>query len=1358
MNPKTPHILIVDDDKDLLATLSDILKLRGFETVKAETGKAALAEIQNREFEVALIDLRLNDMPGLDVLSGIKAHSPDTECILLTGNATKDSAIKAVQMNAFGYFQKPFEMEQVLQSIKQAADKQQAAQALRISEKNLARQNKQLKTINDLTVHLLNGQGVDEIMQTLLDYGKELMDAPYISVNLLEGDDILITRAATANHQWLIGDRSRRGETGHLSWQAVETGEIAALDDYSKWEQSRDIYEALKLRAVAEVPIKREGKVIGVLSFSRDQEGYLFTQQDLETAELLGRIAALILDNAQLHESAQKEIAERKAAEETLRQQNEYLSSIRDITLELLQESDIDSLLNVVAARSAELIQARYSYIFLAEGNELVLRAATHNFSAKIGSREPKPGKGLLATVWNSKQKFVVENYGTWEERDPAYEEWNLHAIVGIPIIIAGEIIGVLEVSRTGDDNQKFSKTETEALAQFANMASLALGRKQVQEQRDEVLNRLENVMDNMPVACIIMDSEHHITYWNKAAENIFGYTQAEVMGKIHYNLGLSDEARVQVEVILETALNHNRSISNINENITKDRRTIICQWSNTPLQNAKGEPLGILAMAQDITARKQSEEKITQQNEFLHLLNAMTQAIIASDDFNAMTKILVNDMASLLNAEDCFITKWDEEKGQVFPIAVNGQADYTKVVYPKGEKNLTTSALEAGDIIIADEAHRSAYTSPNVLSQFSAMTVMAIPLIFGKHKIGAAIIGHRKEHSFSAEEIKRARQAGNQIAIALWDAQQDLELQRSLRETQALADIALALSETESVGLNNMLNLIVQSTQSLITNAEQTVIHLLDEDEKTLNAAAVAGFAEPEERETGIPLGAGIAAQVIENGQAINIADVNSDPRFIKRGADPAYSSLLVAPIHSGKIKLGTISVQSSLAYAFTANDINLLNQLGTQAAIAIENVKLLEKTKQALKEANAFYRVNKGLVASLDPDDLLQDTVELLQQNFDYHYVQIFVVDPESGNFIMRAGSGVIGAQLKARGHQLAAGEGIVGYTAETGTAFFTNDVDNSMPYARNPLLPDVRSELTVPVKIGKEILGLLDIQQTPPKFLSQHDIQLVSGVANQLAIALQKAGLYESLQISLQQEKAIRNQLVQNERLAVMGRLLASVSHELNNPLQAIQNALFLLKEETHISDQGKQDLGIVLTESERMSNLIERLRDTYRPTESEDFRLTQVNSIVENVHTLTATHLRNNLIAFEFHPDPQLPEILALPDQIHQVTLNLLMNASEAMEGGGKIIVSTQFIKEADEILLTVEDSGPGIPQNLLPTIFEAFVTGKSSGTGLGLTISYEIVMKHRGRIIAENKGESGAVFKVWLPINNGEIII
>jgi signal transduction histidine kinase len=166
---------------------------------------------------------------------------------------------------------------------------------------------------------------------------------------------------------------------------------------------------------------------------------------------------------------------------------------------------------------------------------------------------------------------------------------------------------------------------------------------------------------------------------------------------------------------------------------------------------------------------------------------------------------------------------------------------------------------------------------------------------------------------------------------------------------------------------------------------------------------------------------------------------------------------------------------------------------------------------------------------------------------------------------------------------------------------------------------------------------------------------------------------------------------------------------------------------------------------------MTALIDRLRATYRSPQTEDFQVIQLNNIIEDVCALTATHLRHKEITLAFFPDADLPAVPGIPDQIRQVTLNLFMNAVEAMQMGGKITVSTQQLVEQNRILLSVTDTGPGIDPEILPHIFEPFITNKETGTGLGLTITYDIVHQHNGEIQAENNPKGGATFKVWLPM-------
>jgi two-component system NtrC family sensor kinase len=276
-------------------------------------------------------------------------------------------------------------------------------------------------------------------------------------------------------------------------------------------------------------------------------------------------------------------------------------------------------------------------------------------------------------------------------------------------------------------------------------------------------------------------------------------------------------------------------------------------------------------------------------------------------------------------------------------------------------------------------------------------------------------------------------------------------------------------------------------------------------------------------------------------------------------------------------------------------------------------------------------------------------------------------------------------------------------------------------------------------------------------PPDRLTSRDMQLMISVADQLAVALQKANLYNELQTSLQQERLTHDQLVQSERLAVIGRLLASVSHELNNPLQAIQNALFLVKDEERLSDQGRNDLELVLSETERMADMIKRLRAFYRPSRAEDFQDIQLNNITLDVSALTANHMHHKNIIFEFIPDLELPEVPGIPDQIRQIVLNLFMNAVEAMQSGGHLTVQTKRLPGEESILFSVTDTGSGIDPEIIPHLFEPFITNKENGTGLGLTITADIIRRHNGEIRAEDNPGGGATFSIWLPKTRKETV-
>jgi|GEM_PF-442558 len=882
--------------------------------------------------------------------------------------------------------------------------------------------------------------------------------------------------------------------------------------------------------------------------------------------------------------------------------------------------------------------------------------------------------------------------------------------------------------------------------------------RKQSEENLVKTEAKYRTLVEQIPPIVYIASPDQHIgvTYISPRIEAL-GFVANEWIADPELwvrQLHPDDLARVMDEI--ERNKQSGKPFSSEYRLIARDGRVRWFVDEAIDIVSSDGKLLYRQGFMLDITARKIAEESLFSRERYLELLNDITRSILLSKDITTTLYELAVDMAKLIDADDCYITQWDEEEQLTIPTVTTASlsAPYSSGPRQPNELSMTASVMKYGRALAADDVFNSPFISPEIAQQYPARSILGIPLIAREHKLGAAILAFNGPHHFTTDEIERSEQAGRQIALALQYFQQRVEVQQRLKESNALAQIGRVLSATEHTGTGSILQLIVNSALDLISQAEESVIHLLDPEEQVLIAEAVSGFAEPTPSipRVRMKLGEGVAGQVINHGITINIGDIENDPRFIRSTSQPNFRSLLVAPVQSGGAQIGTISVQSDRKYAFTAQDVELLKSLGIQAAIAIENTRLFETTQQQLKEVDALYKISQGLVASLDADQLIKDVVLLLQQNFGYYHVQIYSADPVNGDLILKGGSGSIGQQLLEQGFRLSQGTGIVGHVTETAEPFVTNNVNAVVFFARNPLLPDTQSELTVPIKVDGSVVGVLDIQHAPPNRFTGQDLPLMIAVAGQLAVALQKANLYKDLQIALQEEQAVRSQLIQNERLALVGRLLASVSHELNNPLQAIQNALFLLKDETQLSAQAGQDLNIILSETERMAALIERLRSTYRPIRRQDFEPVELNNLIEDVHALIATHMRHKEVAFEFVPDLDLPIIMALSDQIRQVVLNLFLNAIEVVKPGGRLAALTFSLPQQNEVLLIVRDTGPGIDAEILPRIFEPFITSKYTGTGLGLTITHDIIQQHHGRIEADNNPDGGAIFRIWLPVD------
>jgi signal transduction histidine kinase len=258
---------------------------------------------------------------------------------------------------------------------------------------------------------------------------------------------------------------------------------------------------------------------------------------------------------------------------------------------------------------------------------------------------------------------------------------------------------------------------------------------------------------------------------------------------------------------------------------------------------------------------------------------------------------------------------------------------------------------------------------------------------------------------------------------------------------------------------------------------------------------------------------------------------------------------------------------------------------------------------------------------------------------------------------------------------------------------------------------------------------------------------DLEMFLILSNQAAVAIENARLYADLREYVRQVEESQRALLQAEKMAAAGRLSVSIAHEVNNPLQSVENCLHLAGRKDLPEAQREEYFELAKSELKRLMSTVQRMLDFYRPGAVSPAEV-DIYDLLHYVLNLMSKQLEKQGVRVETDIPDSLPHVIAVGSQIQQVLINLILNSFDAMPGGGALTIKAQAVKDGVEILLS--DSGPGIPAEHQSHIFEPFFSTKDGGTGLGLTVSYNIITSHGGTLeLASNNGP-GACFRVYLP--------
>lgn len=898
--------LLVDDDKNLLTSMFDILEFKGFEVFRFTKGKEALESINKQPVDVALIDLRLEDISGLDLLEEIKRRSPNTECILLTGYASQNSAIDAIRYGAFGYFQKPFDIDQVILSIQQAGQKCQAAEALAASEQRL---------------RALIENGRDNIILLSID-GKVFWGSPSLStvwgyqeqeifgrdfLEVIHPDDkemLSNSFAKLIKEPGVSSDQQYRMRRGDGEWRWVEATAVNLLEDPSVRGivvNFRDITErkeindhlwlqgsALEAAANAIVIADRDGVIISVNSAFETLTGY-------SSEEAVGKNPKFLNSGEQdeaFYAELWNTILNGKVwHSELVNKKRDGTKYIEEMTITPLVGED-GGIEYFIAIKQDISERRRIERILL--NNEARYRSFFEESPVAIIEEDFSEVKTKLDQL----QKKGVKDIRRYCKQHPN---------------IIRELSGLVKITD-------------------ANKAAIKIYGADGKEQ-------------------LITNLSAYFT-----AESAFSFVETLVnllVKKNNFNYETINQTfdgrQINIIIYLSIVPGHEEDLSKVLVSIIdiSDLKKAEETLRKKNLLQDKVVALGReLASLLDISAIYQTSECYVKS-----MVDCTDFAIILYDSDR---KVLTPSYLSIEGK------KIDLSSFSPINYEINcPECGYSQAINSKSPVIVTNLAARAKNIV---------WTS--TLEDRIRKSIIYIPILAEDQVMGLIELQSPSENTYSKELGDWLSVVANQIGLAIQNSRLHdgilLELaERKKTEEEVRQNLAeLELLYNHALSVNQILDPeeIAQSMIKLFTkyfSSHHAVIRLRVRGTDDLHMVAfhVPGLPDLERERIKTrfskritKVGEGLSGWVIKTGQSIRVPDVDLDSRYTN--LYPGIKSGVYVPISIGEEVLGVLAVESETLNAFSEHDERLLMTIANQAAVAFENAYLYSKVQKELEE----------------------------------------------------------------------------------------------------------------------------------------------------------------------------------------------------------------------------------------------------------------------------------------------------------------------------------------------------------------------------------------------------------------------
>ena len=420
-----------------------------------------------------------------------------------------------------------------------------------------------------------------------------------------------------------------------------------------------------------------------------------------------------------------------------------------------------------------------------------------------------------------------------------------------------------------------------------------------------------------------------------------------------------------------------------------------------------------------------------------------------------------------------------------------------------------------------------------------------------------------------------------------------------------------------------------------------------------------------------------------------------------------------------------------------------------------------------ERVRELSLLHDISQSMY-TLNLEEILELILQGVARGIGFDRVRLYLLDEEKKQLVCKVAVGVEREKINSLSLPYDREDNIISRAILERRPFIVEDASRD-PRVNRGLINflDVKSFAAVPLLSREKVLGGIAADNlVSQRSITEKKLQSLMIFANQAALALENALMYEELRAfssqlgervkraTLELEETQR-QLFQSEKLAALGKLSAGIAHEIRNPLTSIKILIHSLVDEMATPASREKDLAVIETEIEQVNKIIKQFLDFARPRPP-SLEPIDVRKVLEETLALIVYEMEAQEVSLEREYAPGLPPVPMDREQMKQVFLNLLLNAIQAMEQGGKLKVATALkhpvpgTNRGSFAKISFQDTGKGIPEDVKGKVFEPFYSTKEGGIGLGLSIAQRIVEEHGGEIGLESSPGKGTVFYLTIP--------